>query len=178
MHALFAAFFTSRLADVPFGRLRGGIRGTGKANASARTFWFAFATSTHRDGIPKLSSIEPRWRRRGAGQAQPVPTVNLLAPSRESRENGGVARLTQFPLGSASDTDAEKAYDSRSRYGRWRSPEGAGITRDRRGMSGVTSDQPVWAVDMGIGTFFTRDWTARDERDPPRAFCGRRVGWK
>ena len=62
------------------------------------------------------------------------------------------------------------------RYGRWRSPEGAGTTRDRRGMSGVTSDQPVWAVDMGIGTFFTRDWTARDERDPParalRSSCG------
>ena len=66
--------------------------------------------------------------------------------------------------------------DSRSRYDRWRSPEGAGTTRDRRGMSGVTSDQPVWAVDMGIGTFFTRDWTARDERDPParalRSLCG------
>ena len=93
MHALFAAFFTSRLADVPFDRLRGGIRGTGKANAFARTFRFAFATSTHRDGIPKLSSIEPRWRRRGAGQAQPVPTGNLLARSRESRENGGVPRL-------------------------------------------------------------------------------------
>ena len=66
--------------------------------------------------------------------------------------------------------------DSRSRYDRWRSPEGAGTTRDRRGMSGVTSDQPVWAVDMGIGTFFTRDWTARDERDPParalRSSCG------
>ena len=88
---------------------------------------------------------------------------------------GHARRISQFPLGSASDTDAEKAYDSRSRYGRWRSPEGAGITRDRRGMSGVTSDQPVWAVDMGIDTFFTRDWTARDERDPPRAFCGRRA---
>ena len=36
-------------------------------------------------------------------------------------------------------------------------------------MSGVTSDQPVWAVDMGIGTFFTRDWTARDARARARA---------
>ena len=88
MHAFFAALFTSRLADVLFDLLRGGIRGTGKANASARTFRFAFATSTHRDGIPQLSSIEPRWRRRRGRAAQPVPTVNLLAPSRESRENG------------------------------------------------------------------------------------------
>ena len=46
-------------------------------------------------------------------------------------------------------------------------------------MSGVTSDQPVWAVHMGIGAFFTREWTTRDKRDPPARFlrlsCGMEV---
>ena len=37
-------------------------------------------------------------------------------------------------------------------------------------MTGATPDRPFRAVDVGIGTSFTREWAACDKRDPPARF--------